>query len=409
MQAQTFPERVRMNRFMLFAILGAMVLGIIVGTLVHEQTSPEFAAQIADYLKLITGSVFLPLIKMIIAPLIISTLTVGIAHLGGGGALGRIGLRTMAWFLTASIVSLSLGLVVVNFMQPGVGFPSTLPQSQAQLATGAFSLKDFLTHVIPISIVDAMARNEVLQIVVFSIFLGVALQALGAKAARVTELLEQVGYVMLKVTGYVMVLAPLAVFAAMATAIAVNGVEVIIDYGRLVGSFFLALFILWALLIAAGFVVLGPKVFRLMGMVRAPLLLAFSTASSEAAYPKLLEQLERYGIANRVVSFVLPLGYSFNLDGSMMYCTFAIMFIAQVLGVDLSLTQQILMLLLLLVTSKGIAGVPRASLVVIAAALPTFGLPPEAIGLVFAVDAFMDMGRTATNVIGNSIACAVVA
>jgi Na+/H+-dicarboxylate symporter len=398
-----------MNRFMLFAILGAMVLGILAGTLIHEQTSPETQTQIADYLKLITSSVFLPLIKMIIAPLIISTLTVGIAHLGGGGALGRIGVRTMAWFLTASVVSLSLGLVVVNIMQPGVGFPSSLPQTTATLATNAFTPKDFLAHLIPTSIVDAMAKNEVLQIVLFSLFLGIALQALGEKAHKVTEVLEQVGFVMLKVTGYVMVLAPLAVFAAMATAIAVNGLEVIVDYGRLVGSFFLALFILWAVLIFAGFIVLGPKVFRLMGMVRAPLLLAFSTASSEAAYPKLLEQLERFGIANRVVSFVLPLGYSFNLDGSMMYCTFAIMFIAQVLGVDLSLTQQILMLLLLLVTSKGIAGVPRASLVVIAAALPTFGLPAEAIGLVFAVDAFMDMGRTATNVIGNSIACAVVA
>jgi Na+/H+-dicarboxylate symporter len=254
-----------------------------------------------------------------------------------------------------------------------------------------------------------MAKNEVLQIVVFSLFLGIALQALGARAAKVTELLEQIGFVMLKVTGYVMLLAPLAVFGGMATAIATNGLEIIIDYGRLVGSFFFALFILWALLIFAGFMVLGPKVFRLMGMVRAPLLLAFSTASSEAAYPKLLEQLERFGIANRVVSFVLPLGYSFNLDGSMMYCTFAIMFIAQVMGLDLSLTQQILMLLLLLVTSKGIAGVPRASLVVIAAALPTFGIPAEMIAIVFAVDAFMDMGRTATNVIGNSVACAVVA
>jgi len=398
-----------MNRFMLFAILGAMVLGVIVGTAVHDGTSPETAAQVADYLKLITGSVFLPLIKMIIAPLILSTLTVGIAHLGGGGALGRIGFRTLAWFLTASLVSLSLGLLVVNILQPGVGFPAKLPEAGAALATNAFNLKDFLTHVIPTSIADAMAKNEVLQIVVFSLFLGVALQALGPKGAKVTEVLEQVGFVMLKVTGYVMLLAPLAVFAAMATAIAVNGLEVIVDYGRLVGSFFFALFILWALLIFAGFVVLGPKVFRLMATVRAPLLLAFSTASSEAAYPKLLEQLERFGIANRVASFVLPLGYSFNLDGSMMYCTFAIMFIAQVMGIDLTLTQQILMLLLLLVTSKGIAGVPRASLVVIAAALPTFGIPAEMIGIVFAVDAFMDMGRTATNVIGNSIACAVVA
>jgi Na+/H+-dicarboxylate symporter len=399
-----------MNRFILFAILGAMVLGVVVGAAIHQMTTPEMASEIAGYLKLITSGVFLPLIKMIIAPLIISTLTVGIAHLGGGGALGRIGLQTMAWFLTASLVSLSLGLLLVNLLKPGVGFSIALPPgAENAVASVAFNFKDFLAHVIPSSVTEAMAKNEVLQIVVFSIFLGVALQALGAKTAKVTELLEQVAFVMLKITGYVMALAPLAVFAAMATAIAVNGLDVIVDYSRLVGSFFLGLFILWALLVTAGFIVLGPKVFRLMGAIRTPALIAFSTASSEAAYPKLLEQLERFGIANRVVSFVLPLGYSFNLDGSMMYCTFAIMFIAQVLGVDLSLTQQIVMLLLLLVTSKGIAGVPRASLVVIAAALPTFGLPPEAIGLVLAVDAFMDMGRTATNVIGNSIACAVVA
>jgi Na+/H+-dicarboxylate symporter len=394
---------------MLVAILGAMVLGVVAGTAIHEGTSPATAAQIADGLKLVTGSVFLPLIKMIIAPLILSTLTVGVAHLGGGGALGRIGFRTLAWFLTASLVSLSLGLLIVNLLKPGVGFPAKLPETGAALATSAFHFKDFLTHVIPTSIVDAMARNEVLQIVVFSLFVGIALQSLGARAAKVTEILEQLGFVMLKITGYVMMLAPLAIFAGMATAIATNGLEVIVDYGRLVGSFFFALFILWALLIFAGYLVLGSKVFRLMAMVRAPLLLAFSTASSEAAYPKLLEQLERFGIANRVVSFVLPLGYSFNLDGSTMYTTFAIMFIAQVMKLDISLTQQILMLLLLLVTSKGIAGVPRASLVVIAAAMPTFGIPAEMLAIVFAVDAFMDMGRTATNVIGNSIACAVVA
>jgi Na+/H+-dicarboxylate symporter len=206
-----------------------------------------------------------------------------------------------------------------------------------------------------------------------------------------------------------MATAPLAVFAALAVVICTQGLGVIADYGRLVGSFFIALFILWGLLTLAGFVVLGPKVFSLLSTIRAPALLAFSTASSEAAYPKLLEQLERFGIANRVVSFVLPLGYSFNLDGSMMYCTFATMFIAQALGIEITFSQQILMLLLLMVTSKGIAGVPRASLVVITATLPAFGIPPEAIGMVIAVDAFMDMGRTATNVIGNSIACAVIA
>ncbi len=399
-----------MNRIILYAIIAAMILGVVVGAIVHQVADAKTAADLAGYFRILSSSIFLPFIKMIIAPLVISTLTVGIAHLGGGSALGRIGFRTMAWFITASLVSLFLGLLLTNLLRPGDGFhvsgAENLPEP---LAGGTFNLKDFLAHVIPTSVIDAMAKNEILQIVVFSLFLGAALQSLGDKAHRVTELLEQVAHVMLKVTGYVMALAPLAVFGAMAAAICTQGLGVILDYGKLVGSFFIALFILWALLITAGFVVLGPKVFRLMMQVREPALVAFSTASSEAAYPKLLEQLEKFGIANRVVSFVLPLGYSFNLDGSMMYTTFAAMFIAQALGIDLSLGQQVLMLLLLFVTSKGIAGVPRASLVVISAALPTFGLPAEAIGLVLAVDAFMDMGRTVTNVIGNSIACAVVA
>ncbi|MBU6318157.1 MAG: dicarboxylate/amino acid:cation symporter [Alphaproteobacteria bacterium] len=398
-----------MNRLIFISILAAMVLGVAVGALVHQTQTPEMAAEIAGYLKIISD-VFLRMIKMIIAPLVLTTLSVGIAHLGGG-SLGRIGFRTMAWFLTASVISLGLGLIMVNVLQPGVGFDP----SMAQVAAGAslpetnFSLKEFMTHVFPVSIADAMARNEILQIVVFSLFLGVALQALGARTARVTELLEQSAQVMLKITGYVMATAPAAVFAALAVVVSVQGLSVIADYGRLVGSFFIALGVLWGLLILAGFIVLGPKVFRLLAMVREPGLLAFSTASSEAAYPKLLEQLEKFGVPNRVVSFVLPLGYSFNLDGSMMYCTFATLFIAQAMGIEISISQQILMLLLLMVTSKGIAGVPRASLVVISATLPAFGLPTEAIALVLAVDAFMDMGRTATNVIGNSIACAVIA
>jgi Na+/H+-dicarboxylate symporter len=400
-----------MNRLIFIALIVAMFLGVAAGWAVHDFTTPEQGKEIVGYLKLLSD-IFLRMIKMIIAPLVLTTLTVGIAHLGGGAAVGRIGGRTLAWFITASLVSLALGLLMVNLFKPGVGFPITLESvgaTGAAVATATFSLQEFITHVFPTSIIDAMARNEVLQIVVASLFLGIALSALGEKTAKVTELLEQGAFLMLKVTGYVMAAAPLAVFGALAAAIGTNGLEVIVDYGRLVGTFFLALFVLWALLITAGFVVLGPRVFKLIAMVRAPGLLAFSTASSEAAYPRLLEQLERFGIANRVVSFVLPLGYSFNLDGSMMYCTFAVMFIAQVLGIDISFGQQILMLLLLMVTSKGIAGVPRASLVVISATLPAFGMPTEAIALVLAVDAFMDMGRTATNVIGNSIACAVIA
>jgi Na+/H+-dicarboxylate symporter len=376
-----------------------------------EKTPTKSQTDIASYFKILSD-IFLRLIKMIVAPLVLTTLTVGIAHLGGGAAVGRIGARTMAWFVTASLVSLGLGLVMVNLFKPGVNFPVTLETAVADVSsvsTGAFSLAEFITHVFPTSIVDAMARNEILQIVVISLFLGVALQSLGQKTARVTDLLEQGAFLMLKITGYVMAAAPFAVFGAIAYTVSLQGLGVIADYGRLVGTFFLALFVLWALLIFVGLLILGPRVFKLIWDVRAPGLLAFATASSEAAYPRLLEQLERHGVANRVVSFVLPLGYSFNLDGSMMYCTFAVMFIAQAMGVPLTVEQQIGMLLLLMVTSKGIAGVPRASLVVISATLPAMGMDPTWIALVLAVDAFMDMGRTATNVIGNSIACAVIA
>lgn len=396
-----------MNRTIFF-ILGAMVLGVVAGAAINQMATPELAREIASYIKLLSD-IFLRLIKMIVAPLVLTTLTVGIAHLGGGSALGRIGARTMGWFIVASLVSLGLGLVMVNLLQPGVGFEPPPGTEGVTPNAASFSLSEFITHVFPVSIIDAMARNEVLQIVVISLFLGVALQQLGHKAEKVTEILEQGAFVMLKVTNFVMGFAPFAIFAALANVVAVQGLGVLGDYGKLVGAFFLALLVLWTLLILAGFIVLGPRVFRLLLDVRTPFLLAFSTASSEAAYPRLLEQLERHGVANRVVSFVLPLGYSFNLDGSMMYCSFAAIFIAQALGLDITIGQQVLLLLLLMVTSKGIAGVPRASLVVIMAALPSIGVPAEAIGMVLAVDAFMDMGRTGTNVIGNSIACAVVA
>jgi Na+/H+-dicarboxylate symporter len=397
-----------MQRLIFIGLIVAMILGVVVGALIHQFTSPDLATEITGYIKLLSD-IFLRLIKMIVAPLVLTTLSVGIAHLGGG-ALGRMGARTMGWFITASLVSLGIGLVMVNVLAPGVGFTPPPGVTASTPDAAAFNIKDFITHVFPISIADAMAKTEVLQIVVVSLFLGVALQGLGARAARVTEFLEQGAFVMLKITNYVMALAPLAVFAALASVIGVQGLAVLADYSKLVGSFFLALLVLWLVLITAGYAVLGRRVFKLMYDVRAPFLLGFSTASSEAAYPRLLEQLERHGVANRVVSFVLPLGYSFNLDGSMMYCTFASMFIAQALGLHIDLTQQILLLLLLMVSSKGIAGVPRASLVVIMAALPMIGVTdPSAILMVIAVDAFMDMGRTGTNVIGNSIACGVVA
>jgi Na+/H+-dicarboxylate symporter len=388
-------------------ILISMVLGIVVGAIIHGSVDAEEAATIAGYFKIVTD-IFLRLIKMVIAPLVLTTLIVGIAHMRDSKALGRVGLRTMLWFIGASIFSLCLGLLMVNIIKPGVGF-------DAGIATGAppevakLSLADFITHLVPRSIFEAMATNEILQIVIFSVFAGVALAKLGDKTAKVVELTEEIAYVMLKVTEYVMLLAPFAVFAALAGVVAIKGLGVIATYGKFVGGFYLALVVLWAALALAGRIVIGKRTGELIKEIREPVIIAFSTASSEAAYPKLLEKLERFGIANRIASFVLPLGYSFNLDGSMMYCAFATMFIAQAYGIELSAVEQITMLLFLMITSKGMAAVPRASLVVIAATLTAFGLPPEGLVLIIAVDQFLDMGRSGTNIVGNSIATAAVA
>jgi Na+/H+-dicarboxylate symporter len=397
-----------MGKWIFGALIAAMVLGIAVGAAIHGQMPPDAAKEIAGYINLVSV-VFLRLIKMVVGLLVLTTLTAGIANLGSGGEVGRIGFRTMAWFIAASLVSLGLGLLMVNWLQPGVNFPVAPDTSLTPPDASKFSVPQFITNVFPNSMFEPFVKTEVLQIVVISLFVGIALQSLGEKTRALRSLIEEGAEVMLKITNYIMLLAPFAVFAALANTVAINGLGVLVSYGKLVGAFFLALLMLWCLLIAAGLVVLGPRVFRLLWDVRSPLLLAFSTASSEAAYPRLLEELQRHGASNRVVSFVLPLGYSFNLDGSMMYCAFASLFIAQALGMDIPMAQQIGLLLLLMITSKGIAGVPRASLVVIMAALPFIGVNPNMIVLVLAVDAFMDMGRTATNVIGNSIATAVIA
>jgi Na+/H+-dicarboxylate symporter len=392
-------------------ILIAMVLGIAVGYACHAAfPDPKTAATIAGYISLITD-LFLRLIKMIIAPLVISTLVVGITHMGSGGSLGRVGAKTMGWFVSASLVSLVLGMLMVNIMQPGadLGLPVPDPGVATNLKTSGLTLKEFVTHLVPRSVIEAMATNEILQIVVFAIFAGVAISSLGERAKLLTEVIEQVAHMMLEITGYVMKAAPLAVFAAIAATVTTSGLGILVTYGKFMGGFYISLVVLWAVIFLAGFLVVGPRAFRLAELIREPLLLAFSTASSEAAYPKTLERLEEFGVPNRIASFVLPLGYSFNLDGSMMYCTFATLFIAQAYGITLSWGEQITMLLLLMLTSKGMAGVPRASLVVIAATLATFNIPEAGLLLIMGVDQFLDMGRSATNVVGNSVAAAVIA
>ena len=399
-----------MNKIFTAFIVGAMVLGVLVGWGVNHFLDADQAKGVADNLTIITD-VFLRLIKMIIAPLVFSTLVAGIAHMEDAASIGRVGIKTMGWFIGASIISLLIGLFMVHLIQPGVGMGLIQDPSSVAGAVDAskLTLKEFITHLVPKSIVEAMANNEILQIVVFSIFVGTAVSALDDKAPAVMALVDQIAAIMLKVTGYVMKTAPLAIFAALAATVATQGLSVLADYAKFVLGFYASLGVLWALLSAAVILIVGKRAIDLLRGVRQPALLAFATASSEAAYPRTLEELQKFGLSRRISSFVLPLGYSFNLDGSMMYCTFAVLFIAQAYGIDMSIGQQITMLLLLMVTSKGMAGVPRASLVVIAATLTYFDLPEAGLLLILGVDHLLDMGRSATNVLGNSVAAAVVA
>ncbi len=400
-----------MNRLFTIFIVSAMVLGIAVGWAINQYATPVQAKAVAENLSIVTD-VFLRLIKMIIAPLVFSTLVAGIAHMEDASAIGRVGAKTMGWFISASLVSLTIGLVMVHILQPGAGMHLAVPDVGAAgsaVDMTKFNLKEFVSHIFPKSIVEAMANNEILQIVIFSIFVGTAVSALEDRAPAVLVLVEQISAIMLKVTSYVMKTAPLAIFAALGATIATQGIGVLATYAKFVGGFYLSLGVLWTLLIAVVTLIVGPRALKLIAAIREPALLAFSTASSEAAFPGTLHALETWGVSKRVASFVLPLGYSFNLDGSMMYCTFATLFIAQVYSVHLSIGQQITMLLLLMVTSKGMAGVPRASLVVIAATLSFFRLPEAGLLLILAVDHLLDMGRSATNVVGNSVAAAVVA
>ncbi len=392
-----------MNRKFAFWLVAAMLGGIAFGLACHAWLAPAQLAAATGLLSLVT-TIFLRLIKMIIAPLVFSTLVAGIAHMGSASEVGRIGTKALAWFLFASVVSLSLGLAMVHLFQPGIGM--NLPNDGAGQTAGGMSLTDFVAHLVPRSIVEAMANNEILQIVVFSIFVGTAIAAAKERAEAVVALVEQIAGIMFRVTNYVMLFAPAAVFAALASTVATQGAGVLVVYAKFIGGFFVALALLWSLLLAAAYAV--RRDFALLGAARGPMLIAFSTASSEAAYPQLLERLEGLGLSRRIASFVLPLGYSFNLDGGMMYQTFAVVFIAQAYGIDLTAAQQLSLLLLLMVTSKGMAGVPRASIVVVAAALPYFHLPEAGLLLILAVDHILDMGRSATNILGNAVACVVV-
>lgn len=358
----------------------------------------------------ILSDIFLRLIKMIVAPLVFTTLVVGVAKVGDIGAVGRIGGKTMLWFISATLISLLLGMVLVNLYQPGSHMHIPLPDSHlgTEIKKSSLSLKEFINHVVPKSFIEAMANNEILQIVVFAIFFGVATAAVGAQGLVVIKAMDAIAHVIMKITGYVMKLAPLAVFGAITAIVAKQGLGILSTYAIFIGEFYSGLLLLWLIIIMAGFIVLKKRVFTLVNSIKDAMLIAFGTSTSEAAYPRVLIELERFGCKDKIVSFVLPLGYSFNLDGSMMYMTFASLFIAQAYNIHLSTAQQFTMLLILMLTSKGIAGVPRASLVVIAGTISAFNIPEAGLALLIGIDPLLDMGRSATNVLGNAMATAVV-
>ena len=358
----------------------------------------------------IIADIFLRLIKMIVAPLVFTTLVVGIAKLGDVKTVGRIGGKTMLWFVSASLMSLVLGMILVNFFKPGEAMNLSLPldNQSTGIDKAALSIKDFVTHVFPKSFIESMANNEILQIVVFSIFFGISAAAIGKKSEKIISALDDISHIILKLTGFIMNFAPYAVFGAMVVVIGKQGIGILTTYAIFISEFYFGLLILWCILILAGSFFIKQKIFTLIKRIKDPILLAFSTSSSEAALPKTMLELERFGCSNKITSFVLPLGYSFNLDGSMMYMTFASIFIAQSYGINLPLETQISMLLVLMLTSKGIAGVPRASLVVIAGTLASFKIPEVGIALLLGIDPILDMGRSATNVVGNSIATVVI-
>lgn len=358
----------------------------------------------------ILSDIFLRLIKMIVAPLVFTTLVVGVAKVGDVKAVGRIGGKTLLWFLGATIVSLLLGMLLVNLFKPGQHMHLSLPEGNVltDIKKASLSLKDFIGHVFPRSITEAMANNEILQIVVFALFFGVATAAIGDMGEIIIKFMDAVAHVILKITGYVMKLAPLAVFGAITAIVAKQGLGILSTYATFIGEFYFSLIILWSVIVLAGFVVLGKRAFTLLNNIKDAMLLAFSTSTSEAAFPRVLEELEKFGCNSKIVSFVLPLGYSFNLDGSMMYMTFASIFLAQAYNIHLSIPQELTMLLILMLTSKGIAGVPRASLVVIAGTIGMFNIPEAGLALIIGIDPLLDMGRSATNVLGNAVATGVI-
>lgn len=391
-------------------VLLGLILGVLVGSLV-----PDLGTQVKPL-----ASLFLRMIKMLIAPLLFATLVVGIANGGDHKKLGRIGFKTILYFEIATTLALIVGLVVANLLEPGAGMSlasgashigelNEIQANATQVAAADHSFWTTLLQAFPTSVVDAMARGDILQVVVFSVFFGLALAASGEKGEPITKALESLSEVMFKFTGFVMSFAPFGVFAAIAATVANNGLGVLWIYAKLIFALYLALAIFLVTVLIVVCSLIRVPFFAMMSAIKEPFLLAFSTASSEAALPKAMEIMERFGVPKGIVGFVMPTGYSFNLDGSTLYLALATLFVAQMAGVDLSIQQQILIMLTLMITSKGIAAVPRVSLVVLTGTLVAFGLPVEGVAVILGIDHFLDMGRTSVNLIGNCVATTVVA
>jgi proton glutamate symport protein len=379
-------------------ILIALVAGIAFGV-----AFPGPAVQMG-----ILGTIFLRMIKSIIAPLLFGTLVCGIAGTGNVKTMGRIGGKAILYFEVVTTVALFVGLGFVNLVQPGVGVQLQRGAGSGVAQTNA-SLSTILEHTFPTSIIDAMARGEVLQIVVFCFIFGTACAALGAKARSMVAFCESLSEIMFRYTNYIMLFAPFGVFGAMAATIGDKGLKVLVNLGKLVLTLYAAEIFFVVVVLGAVTAICRIPLVRFIKAVREPFLLAYSTASSEAALPLALENMERFGVPKHIVAFVLPTGYSFNLDGSTLYLSLAAIFVAQAAGVHMAFGTQLVMLLTLMLTSKGVAGVPRASLVILAGTLATFNLPVEGVAVILGVDTLMDMCRTSVNLLGNCLATAVVA
>lgn len=385
----------------------ALILGVIVG-----HFAPDFAVRMRPF-----ATIFLRMVKMIIAPLLFATLVVGIAGHGDAKSLGKIGLKTIVYFEIVTTLALIIGLTMANIFKPGVGFVTGtsahaihMQEAGLMAATHAHtSVSQMVTDIFPTSIIDAMAQGNLLQIVVFSIFFALAICAVGKAAEPVINILNSVSQIMFKFTEYVMYFAPLGIFGAIAATVGANGLTVLKSYCKIIGALYaaLALFVFLVLIIACKIVKISFR--NLLRALQEPALLAFTTASSEAAFPKAMEIMERFGVPKNIVGFVMPTGYTFNLDGSTLYLAMAVLFSSQIVGIHLDINQQLVIMLALMLTSKGIAGVPRVSLIVLAGTLASFNIPILGVAILLGIDQILDMGRTTVNLVGNCVATVVIA